>query len=39
MTQATRSGATTIVRVTPDGAFVRDEAISLDDLPARLRTS
>jgi histidyl-tRNA synthetase len=37
MTQATRSGAKTIVRVTADGAFVRDEPVALDDLPARLR--
>jgi histidyl-tRNA synthetase len=37
MTQATRSGAKTIVRVTADGAFVRDEPVALDELPARLR--
>jgi histidyl-tRNA synthetase len=37
MTQATRSGAKTIVRVTADGAFVRDEPVALDELAARLR--
>jgi histidyl-tRNA synthetase len=36
MTQATRSGARTIVRVTADGAFVRDEPVALDELAARL---
>jgi histidyl-tRNA synthetase len=37
LTQASRTGATTIVRVTREGAFVRDEAVSLDGLAARLR--
>jgi histidyl-tRNA synthetase len=35
--EATRSGATTIVRVTADGAFVRDEPVDLGGLAARLR--
>jgi histidyl-tRNA synthetase len=37
MTQAGRSGATTIVRVTAEGAFVRDEPVALGELAARLR--
>jgi histidyl-tRNA synthetase len=37
--EAGRSGAATIVRVTADGASIRDQPVSLDELPARLRAA